>query len=853
MNTISRHKKQIKTIVVLMFFICLNLPIFAQTTTVYGIVKDSLTNEPVPFATVHFDGTTIGGYTGDDGSFRISNAQNKTNVIVSLMGYRTVKFSIPAGKTTNKNIFFVSEDKKLDEVVIRPQKEKYSKKNNPAVELIKKVINNKKKNSLEDEDYFQRSEYERILFAFNEFKPNQPQFKHFKFLPNYVATSDIDSKPILPFSVRETISDYYYRKNPKIDKRIVKGYENSGLDKAMEIEGLDAVINEVFKDVNINDNSITLLFQEFVSPLSEHRAVSFFRWYINDTITIDNKKYINLAFVPFNTRDIGFTGYLNITNDGNYAVKKAVLRVPVKSNINFVDEMIIQQDFYETESGQWAPEKQSMSIDLSYYKTVKFYVDKSRTFDKYVFNQPKDSVYALEAPVTFTKRFDQKDKEFWDENRPIDKQIDYRMDEMMNEITQIGILKFMVNIGKFIGNGGFVRTNSNPEKNDVEIGNAFSFYSYNSVEGNRFRLTGRTTPQFNRHLFLYGYGAYGTKDGRPKYYGEATVTFDRKEKNMEEFPKNNLTVGYKYDMNNLGQHYTTDERDNIWMSIKSTKNEKLTYNRQSLISYEKEYHSGLSFKVKAQTFDERPAGKLKFEVLDENNNTVRKNSLRTSQLSASIRFAPTQKFFQYQRQRYDIPAPGYEMTLTHTTGIKGLVGSQYNFNKSSFVFEGQLWVAQFGKIYTIVQADKVWGEVPFPILLSPNANSSFTVQRGAFNLVEPLEFIHDQQLSWNIEWRMGGLIFNRIPFLNQLKLREVAGFRGVWGDLRERNDPTKNHKLFLFPDNTYKADKKPYMEYNIGVENILSLFRIDYVRRINYLGHPDVNKNGIRFSAKFSF
>lgn len=855
MDKSFQHRRQLnKASVILLLFFCIAIRSFSQnTTTIKGIIKDSVTQEILPYVTVQFAGTTIGDFSDEDGSFKISNRQNKTDVIVSFLGYKTVKFSIPAGQTTTKEVLMVSEDKSLSEVVIRPKKEKYSKKNNPAVDLIKNVIKHKKKNGVESEEFFQCKEYERIMFALNDFKPNQSQFKKFKFLPNYMVTSEIDNKPILPFSVRETISDYYYRKDPKLERRVVNAYDQSGIDKAMQIEGLDVVINEIFKDINLYDNSITMLFQEFVSPLSDTRAVSFFKWYITDTVNVDDRSYIRLDFVPFNTRDIGFIGNMLVTNDSTYGVKKITLRVPTKSNINFIDEMVVQHDYEQIEDGRWVPEKQQMSIDLSLYNQVKFYVDKSREFENYVFSQPKDSIYELKAPVTYAENFDVREKEFWEENRPANHQIDYRMDELMDEITQIGFFKFFINLGKFIANGGYIRTTQKEEDNKLDLGTATTLYSYNSVEGNRLRLTARTTPNFSDQLFFYGYGAYGTKDGKPKYYGEVTWAFDKREKNKDEFPKNNLTVGYKYDMNSLGERFTQSERDNIFRSVSSTSNEKFTYNRQSLISWEHEYHSGFSFKLLAQTFDERPAGKLKFEVLDDMNNIVKRNSVRTSEGTISLRFAPNEKFFQYQQDRYDIPSPGFVTMISHTTGMKGVLGGQYNYNKSLFSFEGRLWVAKFGKITANIQAERVWGEIPFPLLLTPSANSSYTIQKGDFYLLEPLEFIHDQQLTWEVEWRMGGYLFNRIPLLNRLKLREVVAIRGVWGDLSDRNDPTKNHSLLLFPNEAFKANKKPYQEYTLGVENIFSFFRIDYVRRINYRNHPNINKSGVRFSIKFTF
>jgi hypothetical protein len=378
-------------------------------------------------------------------------------------------------------------------------------------------------------------------------------------------------------------------------------------------------------------------------------------------------------------------------------------------------------------------------------------------------------------------------------------------------------------------------------------------YSYNSIEGNRFRLTLNTTPNLHKHLFLYGYAAYGTKDEKFKYYGEATWAFNTVKYTKDEFPRNNLTIAYKYDINTLGQRHTQAERDNIFKSLNTSKNPKMTYNRQTEISYEKEFYGGFSFTLSGQTFDEKPAGNLLFEKTDETGLKYKVNRLRTTEASLTLRYAPNEKFYQMRRKRSSLTAPRTIYTLSHVAAVKDLLGGQYNYNMTSLSFFKQMWIAPYGRLIMTAQAEKIWGQAPFPFLITPSANSSYTIQRGSFYLIEPLEFVHDSQVMWEVYYHMGGWLFNRIPVLKWLKWREVFGFRGFIGDLSKRNDPRYNHDLLLFPQDTYKTGNAPYMEYNIGIENIFKFFRIDYVRRINYLNHPNADKDGFRVSFELSF
>ena len=842
-----------KMILLLSFFFIICGTVCAQSlTTVRGTVKDGTTKEKLPFVTVVFDKTTIGTFSDEEGEFRLSNRGNHIFVTASLLGYKPQTVTIPVGKTTTIEIILEPEDQLLKEVIVRPQKEKYSKKNNPAVELIKKVIAHKEENNITALNYYQYKEYERIFFALNEYHPDMPLLKKYKFLPNYADTSMIDNKIILPFSVRERISDVFYKKENNSTKRIVKGYHIEGLDKTFDTEGLDAIIKEVFKDISIYDNSINLLLQPFVSPLSEHSAVNFYRWYLSDTVTIENDRYVKLDFAPFNSRDIGFTGNLYVSLDSMYAVKRAVIRTPKKMNINFVQELIIQHDFKKTKENKWVPLEERMAIDVTMVDLVKFYIDKTKTYVDFVENQPMDPVFALSAPEVFEKDYLKRDKSFWADNRPVEHKKDYRMDEMLEDVNKVFLFKILLRSGDILSTGYFP-TSKDPETNKLEIGTIPTFYSFNKTEGNRFRMTLSTTKNLHQHLFFYGYGAYGTKDDEFKYYGEATWAFNKIEKHKDEYPKNNLIVAYKYDINTLGQRYTQAERDNILMSIQASGNSKMTYNRQTQIAWDKEFYGGFSFKLTGQTFDERPASNIVFEKMDENGNRYAVDRVKTTEAMLALRYAPNEKFFQQRRKRHSIPSPRLVTNLTHTMAIENFLGGEYHYNKTSVSIAKQFWVAPYGKFYLTAQAEKIWGETPFPFLITPSANNSYTIQRGNYYLIEPLEFMHDAQASWEVYYHMGGWFLNRVPFLKILKWREVFGFRGFIGSLSNKNNPEHNKDLLIFPQYTYTTSRGPYMEYNIGIENILKLFRIDYVRRINYLDHPNVDKDGFRISFQLNF
>lgn len=854
MNKLHLNNIQVRVSLLSILLFLIGSISFAQNiTTIRGFVKDSVTNQSIAFATIQFDGTTIGVFSDEEGEFKLSNRNNHTSVSISLMGYETYKFNIPAGKQTVKEILLKPESRQLDEVVVRPKKEKYSKKNNPAVDLINEVIAHKHQNNITSQDYYQYDGYDRIFFSINEFEASQNAFKKYKFLPKYADTSIIDNKPILPFSVRETISENYYRKNPQSTKQVVKAYNLAGIDQVVDTEGIDAIVKEVFKDVNIFDNNITMLFHDFVGPLSESNAVNFYKWYLSDTVNIEGGRYVKLDFAPFNSRDVGFTGSLYVSTNGDYAVKRVLLRAPKKININFVEELVILQDFTQAENNQWIPQEQRMAIDVKMFEAFKFYVEKTKVYSNFIFNQQMDPIHQLDAPIVYEKDYTERSKSYWMEERLKNNWKDYRMDELVEDMKGVFIFKALFNVGNIVSTG-YIPLSRNENKNKLDIGTVPTFFSYNSVEGGRFRLTLATTKNLHPHLFLYGYGAYGLHDRKFKYYGEATWAFNKIENHKDEYPKSNLIVAYKYDMNNLGQRYTQAERDNILMSLRSVNNEKMTYNRQTQIAFEKEYYGGFSFKLSGQTFTEKPAGSLTFERMDDNGGLYTVDDIKTTETTLALRFAPNEKFFQQKRKRFSMPSKKFIINLTHTASWEDFLGGQYDYNKISSSVRKDFWISPYGKVVVNAQFEKIWGQTPFPFLITPSANNSYTIQNGNFYLIEPLEFVHDVQASWEIYYHMGGWLFNRIPLLKTFKWREIVGFRGFYGELSERNNPLYNKDVLIFPQRTYTTKKgTPYLEYNIGIENIFRLFRLDYVRRINYLDHPGVDKDGIRISFDLNF
>jgi hypothetical protein len=191
-------------------------------------------------------------------------------------------------------------------------------------------------------------------------------------------------------------------------------------------------------------------------------------------------------------------------------------------------------------------------------------------------------------------------------------------------------------------------------------------------------------------------------------------------------------------------------------------------------------------------------------------------------------------------------------------GFKGVLGSEFNYHHTEFGFHKRFWFSAFGYTDCIIKAGKVWNKVPYPLLIIPNANLSYTIQQESYSLMNAMEFFNDQYASWDLTYNMNGLILNRIPFIKKLGWREILSFRGMFGHLSEKNrpDPLNSGELFTFPYENYEQHylgTMPYMEVGVGIANIFKVLRVDYVHRLTYRDMPNIDKWGIRILFHIQF
>ena len=848
-----------------LLFLLLGCCISVSAQNIQGVVTDSLTNEPIPYLSVFYEGKGVGSITDNDGNYKVETRKGWNKLTFSAVGYVTKVVNIIPGVTKNLNVRMRPDDIMLDEVVVKPKREKYSRKNNPAVELMKKVIAHKNNNKLSENDYYQYNKYQKITMSLNDVTPEMLEkgmYKKMPFLKDQIELCEETNKFILPISVDETASQKIYRKHPKSEKTIIKGMSSTGVNELFATgDMLSTVLKDVFTDVNIYDNDIRLLQYPFISPISSSDAISFYKFYIMDTTFVDKDKCFHLTFVPNNSQDFGFTGHLYVLADSSYTVKKCTMNLPKKSGVNFVDNMDIIQEFEQLPNGEWVLKTDDMIVEMTLMKIMQgFQIRRTTRYSDYAFDELPQQLFKRKGAEIKEADAMMRGDDFWNQYRPVPlTQTESSMDMLVKRLEQMPGFKYVIFVLKaFIEN--FVETGTKDNPSKVDIGPVNTMISNNYIDGLRLRMSAQTTANLNPHLFFKGYYAYGFKDHRSKYMGEVEYSFNKKEYLPREFPKNSITFSYQYDVMSPTDKFLKTDKDNVFVSFKTSTVDQMSYVRNIALKYENETQFGLKTTVEVKHSTDEPTGGLAYITNDDQKTLV--PEIQTMEASLAFRYAPGETFVNTKQRRIPVSFDAPVFTLSHTTGFKGVLGGEYNFNLTEVGLYKRFWFSSWGKIDMFVKGGAQWNKVPFPLLIMPAANLSYILHRETFNLINNMEFLNDRYASLDVSWDLNGKIFNRIPLLKKLKWREAIGFKMLYGHLTDKNNPMKHpgdSELFLFPTRdgrptSFVMDPKtPYMECSVGIHNIFKILHIDYVRRLNYLDHPDANKWGVRFMVMMTF
>ena len=855
--------RQAKTLLLLMLLIMV-VPSVAQQTTITGVVTDAETGESIGYASVVYKGHKIAVVSGTDGRYSITR-HNGWSLTFSSVGYKSRTVSINSKVGSRLDITLKPDKKILGEVTVKSKRNRYSRRNNPAVELMRRVVAAKKKTDLELNDYYQYNKYEKITLAFNDLKPEQlkqkPFIKH-PWLADQVETSPATGKLILPISVDETVSQKIYRRNPRSEKTYIEGQSSKGLNDLFQTgDIINTVMKDVFTSIDLYQDHIRLLQRPFISPMSGE-GIGFYRFYIEDTVMVDRDRCIHLNFLPNNQNDMGFRGDLYILDDSTLHVRRCEMTIPKQSNVNFVQNVQILQEYEKLDDGQWVLTKDDMTTELELYDFIKAgTVSRTTRLTDYSFDSIPDKRFKGMNKEVISADVEMRDEEFWKQHRQVElTKSESSMDEFIHNTANVKGMKYVIFVLKALLENS-VETG---KPNYVDMCPVNTILTHNYVDGWRSRLSAKTTANLSRHFFLSGYYGRGWGSKKNYYNVETTYSLNPKKYLPHEFPRRMVTFQSANDVCSPSDRFLDTDKDNLIVAMKWAKaNKMMFYNRQQ-VTFDYETDWGLKATLNGKVEKNEACGDMSFATLDspkrETFNKLGNNEfMKTTEVTARLRYAPGETYINNKQRRRVINRDAPVFNLSHTTGFNGLLGGQYDYNYTELHVFKRFWLSSWGKVDVAVKGGIQWNQVPYPLLIHPSANQSYTIQRETFSLINTMEFLNDRFASLMVSWDLNGKIFNRTPLIRNLHWREYIGFRMLWGTLTDKNNPFLAQNagspiLMYFPEGSNVMDsKKPYAEIVLGVHNIFKFFHVEYVRRLNYNELPTSPKWGMRYTIAFSF
>lgn len=845
-----------------------HLNIVANDTLQFAKVKqgsfsayllDAEDGSPLEGTPVYMKETENGEVADSTGFVKILFEGDTQTIIIDAMAYYTIDTVIhDIGDAEPIKIYLKPLASDVEGAVVYAKRKRYRNKNNPAVALIRKVIDKKADNRMLNNSDEQYEVYDKmVLYVSNMPKivSKNPLFKKFRFLFENEDTSLVARRRLLPMFVTETISDHYYSVSRNKTGKAIKHEKRIRFDsRNIESNNISNFLDRLYDQIDIYDDKIRVLDNFFLSPIAP-AAPTFYKFFIVDTTEDDGRKIVQLRFEPRNNKDFLFEGRIFVTLDPDFAVTKVKMRVPKSVPLNWTNGLDINLDFTKQINGKYWQTQSYYLVNFGLFNSRRGavgvrYIDKGK-YQTNPANMPDSVFETRQRALEFEgDTLYQRSYEFWEENRPL--ALNFFENKAYRNMDSVANMKYYRNLMKW----GNVMSSGLVQVGKYQIGSIYDVVSYNPIEGLKLRVGGRTNIRMNQRLFVQSYLAYGLRDERFKGYIGGTYGLDNAF--AFGFPIHNIHLSYQYDTRAPGQPLGFATQEKAVDMVRRGDNNRYIYNGLLTARYTKEFQNRMTFTLQYINWQQEAAGSLYFEKSDGS----RIRNLSSDEFSLNWRYAPGERFVQNKINRIQNNNQAWEFNVKATAGFnRGYSTSTIDYQKLEVFVKKRFFIAPFGEVHTYLTGGYLHGDVPYPYLFIPQGNQSYRFSVSMYNMMNFMEFASDKYVGLTIDYHMKGFLLNRIPFIRKMYLREVFGFKMIYGGIRDENLPQYNAGLLQFPTdkngrtivNAFGYD--PYIEASVGLINVVSVLRVDLVKRFTYRDLPNVRADGlgIRFSLGLGF
>lgn len=814
--------------------------IFSQTK-VGGYIKDE-NGEPIPFVNIYFKGTTVGTISNEDGRFYLESKNNEAILIISSLGFADQEINLEKRVTYNMDVV-LQQGEQLREVTVYTGK--LSKKNNPAIDILRKIWERRRKNGLNMVDQYSYDKYEKVEFDLNTIDSasiNGKFFKGMEFMFDYLDTNRVTGKTYIPFFINEISSKVYGDNKLNRKREDLLGNKNSGFE---DNQNLIEFVKDLYPKYDIYDNYLKFFDKSFVSPLSR-TGIQNYNYALSDSAFIDNKWSYNIVFYPRRPNELTFKGDFWV-NDTTWAVQKIQMAAAKSANINWVKEIYIEQEFEIVNDSVFLLKRDYMLSDFAIKKKEEskgIYGKRTTVYGNYKFDEEKPASFYNKETDPFDTSIYKRPDEFWAEKRleQLNKD-EVGIYKMLDTLVTVPKFKRIYNFTSIIATGYWELP-----KYNLDLGPLLSFIGQNEIEGLRLKLAGRTYFSQNDLWRITGYTAYGFKDARFKYGFVGKWMVGKKDRII-------LELGHGRDLEQSSISFAKTN-DIFSQSVASSAlftagdNSKLTNINRTNFAVEGEFLKDLIIKANV-TYKTMKSGQERDFVLNyftDNTFTTKEKIVKQTEFDVSLDFTPKRQMAGYGVERWDVDTDFTRIFASFTKGISGITNNDFNYEKLQFFYKQPINIGGFGRFQSIIEAGRLFGNVPLALQFPVPANQAFFNTFNTFGNLDYYEFVVDKYVSLHLEHNFNGRIFSRVPYLRKYNLREVVFWRGVYGGLSDKNIAINDTNVIL-----RAPDEHIYYEYGFAIDNIFRLMRLDFSFRGNYLDLPDARPFSIKWSFGFHF
>lgn len=831
-SNIVRLTTRLKVLVWLVLFPAV---VLAQETVIRGKITDAFSGDPIPFVNVVFKGTSIGTTTDFDGNYVLRTTSPTDSLQASYIGYKPRTKAVQKGVSQIINFQLEEEVTRLRDIVIMAGE-------NPAFEVLRNVVKNKSINDKRKLSAYEFDTYSKIEIDVDnitdKFRQKKIVSRITQVLDSIQQIAGEDGKPVLPIFISESVSKFYYRNNPELKFEHIKETKISGI--GFEDGSLMAqLVGASFQEYNFYKNWLNILDKDFVSPIADGWRL-YYEYDLMDSLDVDGDYCYRLDFFPKSLQALAFTGTMWITKN-EYAIKRIEVTVSKEANLNFIEKIKIQQELAKTEGGAWIPVKNRVLVDAGEVRDqwagllAKFYTSNKNI----VVNQPKEPKF-YEKQILLDEGYilNMNDEEHWNELRhdPLtetEKNV-YRMIDTLQHIpvvrTYIDLVKILINGYKKVGK--------------VDIGPYLSLVAFNNIEGMRIQSGFRTNYAFSKKISFGAQLGYGFDDERIKYSAYFQHIMDRRRWTT-------MSLRVRSDLGRVGIDDENLADDYLFLAAsRFGKFRRGYYFDETRFNFQREIIKGFSQRIAVRYNTFKPSFDFGY-YSNPGDVTSFKQSFQSAEIILETRLARDELFLQYDNERVSMGAQKWPIiTLRYTRGLKGVGGSDFEYDKFRFSILKKLPMGPLGTGKATITGEYINGTLPYPLLSFHIGNETPFYTDVIYSLMNFGEFFSDRFVSLQYRQYFEGFLLNRVPLMRKLKWRLTGLANIIYGDLSDENLAMSEPLPFPVDNNNLTIDR-PYIELGYGVENIFKFLRVDFVHRLSYLENDRARKFGVLFTAQF--